>query len=98
MRTLLEFSDTLVPTMDKDIANIFHSTLSKQGINFMLSTKVESAENKKEYVQIKCLNLMYNKSDLLGFDKVLVAVGRKPFTHGLGLENLKINSQFRIEH
>ena len=36
--TVIEFSDTLVPTMDKDIAKIFHSTLSIQGINFMLST------------------------------------------------------------
>ena len=45
--TVIEFSDTLVPTMDKDIAKIFHSTLTKQGINFMLSTKVESALNKK---------------------------------------------------
>ena len=89
--TVIEFSDTLVPTMDKDIAKIFHSTLTKQGINFMLSTRVEGALNKKEKVQINCLNLLKNKSEILDFDKVLVAVGRKPFTNGLGLENLNIN-------
>ena len=71
--TVIEFSDTLVPTMDKDIAKIFHSTLTKQGINFMLSTKVEGALNKKEKVQINCLNLLNNKSEILDFDKVLVA-------------------------
>ena len=70
--TVIEFSDTLVPTMDKDIAKIFHSTLTKQGINFMLSTKVEGALNKKEKVQINCLNLLNNKSEILDFDKVLL--------------------------
>ena len=97
--TVIEFSDTLVPTMDKDIAKIFHSTLTKQGINFMLSTKVEGALNKKEKVQINCLNLLNNKSEILDFDKVLVAVGRKPFTDGLGLENLniKINHSKMVE-
>ncbi len=88
--TVIEFTDTLVPTMDKDIAETFHSTLSKQGIKFMLSTKVESAETEKEKVQIKCLNLTNSSIENFEFDKVLVSVGRKPFTKGLGLENLNI--------
>tara|TARA_A100001011_G_scaffold9524_1_gene10657 strand:+ start:340 stop:1746 length:1407 start_codon:yes stop_codon:yes gene_type:complete len=89
--TVIEFTDALVPTMDKDIAAIFHSTLSKQGIKFMLSTKVESALVEKEKVQIKCLNLSNSSSENFEFDKVLVSVGRKPFTEGLGLENLNLN-------
>ena len=89
--TVIEFTNALVPTMDKDVAEIFHSTLSKQGIKFMLSTKVESALVEKEKVKIKCLNLINSSSENFEFDKVLVSVGRKPFTGGLGLENLNIN-------
>ncbi len=89
--TVIEFTDTLVPTMDKDIASIFHSTLSKQGIKFKLSTKVESASIEKDKVKIKCLNLVNSSSENFEFNKVLVSVGRKPFTEGLGIENLNIN-------
>ena len=83
--TVIEFTNALVPTMDKDVAEIFHSTLSKQGIKFIFSTKVESALVEKEKVKIKCLNLINSSSENFEFDKVLVSVGRKPFTEGLGL-------------
>ena len=46
------------------------------------------------YIEIqvkKCLNLNNSSSENFEFDKVLVSVGRKPFTEGLGLENININ-------
>ncbi len=89
--TVIEFTDTLVPTMDKDIAKIFHATLAKQGINFMLSTKLEKASIKNDKVEINCLDLKENSLKTITFDKVLVSVGRRPYTKGLGLENLNIN-------
>ena len=49
--TVLEFTDALVPSMDEDVAEIFHKTLEKQGIKFSLSTKVESASINNEIVE-----------------------------------------------
>jgi len=59
------------------VATTFKETLTKQGINFMLSTKVESALNKQEKVQINCLNLLNNKSEI--FDGLyFVGAGTHP--------------------
>ena len=89
--TVIEFTDTLVPTMDKDVAEIFHKTLIKQGIQFLLSTKVESCEIKNNIVTTKCTQIEDNTQKILSFDKVLVSVGRKPYISGLGLENTSVD-------
>jgi len=89
--TVIEYTNTLVPSMDEDIAKIFHSTLAKQGIKFLLSTKLEKAVIKDNKVDINCLDLKENISKILSFDKVLISVGRQPYFEGLGLEKLGIN-------
>ena len=89
--TVIEFSPNIVPTMDKDTAEIFFKTLKRQGLKFLMSTAVESANKEKDKISLTCLNNINNTRTNLVFDKVLVAVGRKPYHKGLGLEDLNIN-------
>ena len=97
--TVLEFTDALVPSMDTDVAKIFHKTLEKQGIKFSLSTKVESADIKNGNVDLSCIDLKQDSKKKYSFNKVLVAIGRKPYLKNLGLENINIevNSNGTIE-
>ena len=88
--TVIEFSPNIVPTMDKDTADIFFKTLKSQGLNFILNTGVENARIEKGKVSLTCLNNIDNNRKNLFFDKVLVAVGRKPYHEGLGLEELNV--------
>ena len=83
--SIIEYTGSIVPTMDKDTADIFFKTLQKQEIKFLFNTKVEKAKLKKNGVSLQCLDRNTNKNIYLDFDKVLLAVGRKPFTEGLGL-------------
>ena len=88
--TVLEFTDALVPSMDLDVAKIFHNTLEKQGIKFLLSTKVENAKIKNGNVELEYVDLKKDSIKKYSFNKVLVAVGRKPYLKNLGLENTNI--------
>lgn len=88
--TVIEYSNSIVPMMDKETREIFYKTLKKQGINFLLDTKVESANLEKLGVKLNCQNVKDKKKLEKMYDKVLVAVGRKPYTEGLGLEKLGI--------
>ena len=54
--TVIEFSPNIVPTMDKDTADIFFKTLRGQGLNFLLNTGVESAKNEGDKISLNCLN------------------------------------------
>ena len=96
--TVIEFSPNIVPTMDKDTADIFFKTLKGQGLNFLLNTGVESAKKEGDKISLNCLNNIENTKKNLKFDKVLVAVGRKPYHEGLGLQevNIKINKDNTI--
>ena len=96
--TVIEFSPNIVPTMDKDTADIFFKTLKGQGLNFLMNTGVESAKKEGDKISLNCLNNIDNTSKNLKFDKVLVAVGRKPYHEGLGLQeaNIKINKDNTI--
>jgi len=65
--------------------------MTKEGINVKLNKKVQSAENKGDYVQVTYAN---SKGEIhtIDTDYVLVATGRKPYTQGLGLENTVIQT------
>ena len=64
-----------------------------------MSTAVESANKEKDKISLTCLNNINNTRTNLVFDKVLVAVGRKPYHKGLGLEelNIKLNKDNTID-
>tara|TARA_Y100001970_G_scaffold290370_1_gene423881 strand:- start:2771 stop:4177 length:1407 start_codon:yes stop_codon:yes gene_type:complete len=76
--TVIEFLDHIIPGMDKDISSEFLKILQKQGINFMLDTKVTNVNNKNNKAVVDCINNKTSKREKLEADKVLVAVGRKP--------------------
>lgn len=87
--TILEFANSLIPTMDADLGKELKKTLSKNGIDILLNHKVQSAKNNGKSVSINYLD-QNDKATELTADYCLMAVGRKPYTEGLGLENTNI--------
>jgi len=86
---VVEMMDRIVPTMDKEISKELQKVLEKQGLKFMLSTKASSVDLKKDGVTIQ-LETSEGETVEEKADKILVAVGRKPFTSGLGLEDVGV--------
>ena len=97
--TVLEYLDHITPGMDKEVSSEFLKILTKQGIKFKLSSKVTAVTNKGNQVEVSFENNQTSQKEMLLVDKVLVAVGRKPYTEGLNLNKLGIKKdpQGRIE-
>ncbi len=87
--TIIEYADSLIPTMDKELGKELQKTLTKSGITVLLNHKVQGASNKGNSVSVSYLDAENNSQELTA-DYCLVAVGRKPYTEGLGLENTTI--------
>ncbi len=83
---VVEFLDRIVPGMDGEIAKQFQRVLTKQGMTFRLGTKVTGAKKAKAGVTLTLEPAAGGKAETLDADVVLVAVGRRPHTNGLGLE------------
>jgi len=86
--TVLEFLPRILPLNDIEITNLVKRSLEKQGMEFHLETKVVGAETKGNQVTVKA----ETKDGVKEFtgDKVLVSVGRRAVTQGLGLEALNV--------
>ncbi len=85
--TVVEFLDRIVPTMDDDLAKLFRRELSKQGFKFKLSTKVAAAKATSRGVTLTLEPAAGGgEAETMKADVVLVAVGRRPFADGLGLD------------
>lgn len=95
--TVVEYADSIVPMLDKEVASQFMKLQLKQGIEFKLKTKVLSAEVKSGKVNLTIEE--GGKSSIITSDVVLMAVGRKAYTQNLGLEAVGIatDKQDRIE-
>jgi dihydrolipoamide dehydrogenase len=98
--TVVEFLDRIVPGMDGEVAKQFQRILQKQGIEFRLGQKVTGVDNAgagplKVHVQPAQGE---GPQEILEADVVLVAIGRVPYTEGLGLENagVQIDNKRRI--
>ena len=87
--TVVEALDRIVPTMDGEIAKEFMKMLTKQGLEFKLSHKVSSAKSGKSGVDVE-METSDKKKIKENFEIVLMSVGRKPNTEGLGLEKIGI--------
>ena len=83
---MVEFLDRIVPGMDAEIAKNFQRVLKKQGMTFRLSSKVTGAEAGKTGVALTLEPAKGGAAETLEADVVLVAIGRRPHTEGLGLE------------
>ena len=88
--TVIEYLDHITPGMDKEISQEFLKILKKQGINFKLNSKVRSVKNVKEGVEVEFQDNKSKENGSILTDKVLVSVGRKPYTEGLNLSKIGI--------
>jgi dihydrolipoamide dehydrogenase len=92
---VIEFMDRLCPSMDQELTKKFQTVLKKQGFKFKLKTKVTKSELTPDGSQIK-LTLEPAKGDGEAkeevYDLVLVATGRRPYTDGLGLSTVGIDT------
>ncbi len=88
--TVVEFADRIVPALDGEIGKSFHKILEKQGFNFILNTKVLKAEKKGDGITITLSGVSDSKQSQISCDVVLVSVGRRPNTDGLGLKEAGI--------
>ena len=97
--TVVEFLDRILPPMDGEVSRQTQRILEKQGIAFKLSTKVTSAKAGKGAVALTLEPAAGGKAETLETDVVLVAVGRRPYTEGLGLDKagVKLDSRGRVE-
>ncbi len=87
--TVVEALDRIVPTMDGEISKEFMKMLIKQGLEFKLSHKVSSAKSSKSGVDVE-METSDKKKIKENYEIVLMSVGRKPNTEGLGLEKIGI--------
>ncbi len=97
--TVVEYLDHITPGMDREVSNEFQKILKKQGIKFKLNTKVTSVKKKSSQIEVECQDKISNEKHLINTEKVLVAVGRRPYTEGLNLSKIgvKKDNQGRIE-
>ena len=89
--TVIEYLDHIIPGMDREVSKEFQKILSKQGIKFLLNNKVIKVKNEKNKVSVEFVDNLSKKNNKMEFDKVLVSVGRKPYTEGLNLSKIGIS-------
>jgi len=92
---VIEFLDRTIPGADGEVAKTFERSLAKQGIKFRLSTKVTGAKATKDGVTLTVEPVAGGGAETVTADVVLVAVGRRPFTEGLGLDTVGITPDKR---
>ncbi len=83
--TVLEYLDRVLPGMDAELARHAHKMLARQGLNFELKSRVIGVKANKQSVTIE-----REGAEPVKADRVLVAVGRAPFTEGLGVDEIGI--------
>jgi len=88
--TVIEYMDRLCPSMDQEITKKFQTILKKQGFKFQLKTKVTASVVQDDGVVLTTEKSAGGDSTETKYDIVLVATGRRPYTSGLGLEEMGI--------
>jgi dihydrolipoamide dehydrogenase len=83
---IVEFLDHILPGIDSEVARQFHRMLQKQGIGFKLASKVTGIDTSGKALKVKVEPAAGGAAETIEADSVLVAIGRVPFTDGLGLD------------
>ncbi len=96
--TVVEFLDRILPTMDGELSKTAQKILGKQGMQFKLSTKVTSAKVEGEKVNLTLEAAAGGSPEKMQADVVLLAIGRRPYSEGLGLEKIgvKLDERKRV--
>jgi dihydrolipoamide dehydrogenase len=96
--SVIEYTNTIIPTMDGTLGKELQRSLRKLGFEFFFSHKVKAAKAKGKEVTVIADNEKGEEVSFTG-DYCLVSVGRKPFTTGLNLEaaGVKLDERGRIE-
>lgn len=89
--TVIEYLDRILPGMDGEVAKQFQRLQEKQGVTFKLSSKVTAIEKTKSGVKVTFEPVSGGGAQSIEADVVLLATGRRPFTDGLGLEQVGIS-------
>jgi dihydrolipoamide dehydrogenase len=84
--TVIEYLDRILPGMDLDVAKSFQRILAKQGFSFKLGSKVTAIKTAKDGCTVSVEPAKGGDAEEIKADVVLVAIGRVPYTSGLGLE------------
>ncbi len=88
--TVVEFLDVILPGMDGEVSKQMQRILGKQGMKFKMKTKVTGAKAAKGGVTLTMEPRDGGKSESMKADVVLVAIGRRPYTEGLGLDKVGV--------
>jgi dihydrolipoamide dehydrogenase len=99
--TVVEYMDKIVPGMDTDVSKELQKVFKKQGVKFATSHKVNAVEKQGDTVVIKATDKKDKAVEFVA-DYCLVAVGRKPYTDGLGLDKVGVavneRGQISVNH
>jgi dihydrolipoamide dehydrogenase len=88
--TVVEYLDRICPGMDEETAKTFQRSLTKQGMRFQLGAKVTGAEVNGSSVKLTWEPVKGGEAQTIEANYVLLAIGRRPYTEGLGLESVGI--------
>jgi dihydrolipoamide dehydrogenase len=96
--SVVEYLDSIIPTMDRTMGKELQKSLKKLGMEFYLKHKVTGVERKGKEVTVTALNPKEETVALTG-DYALVSIGRKPYTEGLNAEaaGVKVNDKGQVE-
>jgi len=92
---VVEFLDRILPGTDLDVAKNFQRILQKQGLSFKLSSKVTGVDTSGKKLKATVEPAAGGAAETIEGDVVLVAIGRVPFTEGLGLEDVGVQKDNR---
>jgi dihydrolipoamide dehydrogenase len=84
--TVIEFLDRITPTLDEETAKAFQRALTRQGMTFQLGSRVVGATARVDGVDLTVEPVKGGEAQTVAADYVLLAIGRRPLTQGLGLE------------
>lgn len=88
--SILEMLPRMVPVEDEEVSKELARVYRKRGINFHLGAKVEKVETTKTGISVTIA--ADGKQQKLEAEKILIAIGRKPYTDGVGLEKTKVQT------
>ena len=88
--TVVEFLDRVTPGLDGEVSKQFQRILTRQGMTFQLSTKVVGVEKAGDVLRVTVEPASGGAQQTLETDVMLVSIGRRPYTEGLGLESVGV--------